>query len=104
MYVKKKSTTPVPAGTNQQGEVYPELGTFSAAGTWQDGNNPDNHSGAVSRQDADHRAEEGSGDSVGRGDKEVGTPQAPQSEQDNGVAYGKIVSYKELCRHIFGKP
>jgi hypothetical protein len=97
---KQKSTTPVPTGTDQQGEVYPELGSFSATGTWQDGNNPDNHCGADAREDANHSTEEGSGDSVGRGDKEVGTPQT----LDNGQMYGDtspaLTSTLQLNRHI----
>ena len=94
------TTTPVPTGTDQQGEVYPELGTFSATGTWQDGNNPDNHCGADAREDANHCAQASSGDSVGRRDKEVGTPQT----LDNGQMYGDtspaLTSTLQLNRHI----
>jgi hypothetical protein len=41
---------------------------------------------------------------MGHRGSEVGTPQAPQSGKDIGISYGKIVSYEELCEHIFGKP
>ena len=102
--VKTKSIAPVSEGDYIYGAVGAEIGSISTPWTWEDYYDAHHHSGAVSGQDADHRAQASSGDSVGHGDKEVGTPQAPQSEQDNGVAYGKIVSYEELCRHIFGKP
>jgi hypothetical protein len=101
---KQNTATPVPAGSDQQGEVYPELGTFSASWTGEDYNHTDDYRGAPRGENTYHSAKEGSGDSVGHGGQEVGTPQAPQSEQNNGVSYGKIVSYEELCRHIFDKP
>jgi hypothetical protein len=103
-HAKQRSTTPVSEGDYIQGAVGAELGSISTPWTWEDGNDIDNHFRTIHREDINHSTEEGSGDSVGRGVQEVGTPQAPQSEQDNGVAYGKIVSYEELCRHIFGKP
>jgi len=101
---KQNTTTPVSEGAYIQGAVGAELGSVSTPWTWEDSDHSDYHIGAVSGQDAYHSSQTSSGDSVGRRSKEVGPPQAPQSEQDNGVAYGKIVSYEELCRHIFDKP
>ena len=79
MYVKKKSTTPIPTGTDQQGEVYPQLGSISLPGFGEDSNNPDNHSGAVQGEDTDHCAKEGSGDGMGRGGNEVEAPKTFES-------------------------
>jgi hypothetical protein len=89
------TTTPVPAGSDQQVEIYPELGSFSATGTWQNSNNLDNHSGTIQRQDTDHRAQASSGDGVGYGGAEVGAPQASQGIEDDWQlhpAYGWIKS------------
>ena len=92
-HAQENTAPPVPAGDYQQGEVYPELGSFSAAGTWQDDDNPDHHCGADARQDFNYRAQESSRDSMGRGGEEVGTFKPPQGEQDHWYlhpAYGWI--------------
>jgi len=104
IHAKQKPTTPVPAGYYIPGAVGAELGSVSTPWTWEDYDHPDDYSRTIQRQDADHSPQTSSGDGMGHGSAEVGAPQAPQSEQDNGVAYGKIVSYEELCRHIFDKP
>ena len=104
LYAKKNAAPPLPKRTNLKSRIYTQHGLVSPARPGQDFNHADYHIGAVSRQDVDHSAKEGSGNSVGHRGKEVGSSQAPQSEQDNGVTYGKIVSYEELCRHIFDKP
>ena len=101
---KQNTATPVPEGAYIQGAVGAELGSVSTPWTWEDYDHPDDYSRTIQRQDADHSPQTSSGDGMGHGSAEVGAPQAPQSEQDNGVAYGKIVSYEELCRHIFDKP
>ena len=82
----------------------PKHRTLPATGTREDSYDLDHYCRTVRGDDADYRTKTRGGDSVGHRSKEVGTSQAPQSEQDNGVAYGKIVSYEELCRHIFDKP
>ena len=92
-HAKQKPATPVPAGTDQQGEFYIELGSFSSAGPWQDSDDPDDYSGAIHGEDADHSPQESSGDSVGRRGQEVATPSAPESVEDNWQlhpAYGWI--------------
>ena len=85
-HAKKKSTSPVPTGHHQQGEIYPELGPFSATGTGQDDNDSHHHCGADARKDADHRAQESSGDSVGRGGEKVGTSCLPPGLEDYGIS------------------
>ena len=102
--VNKKPATPVSEGIDSQSEHDAKRRAVLAARLGEDRNHPDNHSGTIPGEDADHRAQESSGDSMGHGDQEVGTSKPPKSEQDNGVAYGKIVSFEELCRHIFDKP
>jgi hypothetical protein len=104
MYVKKKSTTPIPTGTDQQGEVYPELGTFSAAGTWQDGNNPDNHSGAVQGQDADHRAQKSCGICVEAGGNEMETLIASYRFNSFGEPFETIEQFARSLGCVCYKP
>ena len=100
----KEQLAPVSEGDYIQGAVGAELGSVSTPWTWEDYDRTDDYSGATRGENAYHSAKEGSGDGVGCGSEEVGPPQTPQSEQDNGISYGKIVSYEELCRHLFGKP
>jgi hypothetical protein len=92
-HATKNTTPPVPAGDYQQGEIYPELGSFSATGTWEDYYDAHHYCGANARKNADHSTQASSGDSVGCRGEEVGTPQAPESEQDTwelNPAYGWI--------------
>ena len=89
--VKQNQPTPVPGTDNREGEVYPELGSFSATGTGEDSNNPDNHSGTDARQDADNSTQASSGNSMGHRDTKVGASKTFKSEQDNwylNPAYG----------------
>lgn len=57
---QQKSATRVPTTDYREGEIYPELGSFSATGTWQDDDNAHHHCGADARKDADHSAKESS--------------------------------------------
>ena len=99
--VKTKSTTPVPAGLDQQGEVYPELGAFSPSWPWQDDNDADDYRGATRGENSYHSAKEGSGNSLGRGSKEVGPPQAPTRIEDHGQPEPEIIRLEFGRRHLF---
>ncbi len=77
IHAKQKPTTPVPAGNYPEGNFDTKYGALFTAGFGQNYNHPYDHSGTVQGQDPDHRAQEGGGDGVGHGSKEVGTPSAP---------------------------
>jgi hypothetical protein len=104
LYAKENATPPVPKRTNLKSRIHSQSGIVSPSRLGKNYDHAHDYSGAVQGQDADHSPQTSGGNSMGHGSKEVGTSQAPQSEQDNGVSYGKIVSYEELCRHIFDKP
>jgi hypothetical protein len=92
-HAKEIAATSVSAGDYIAGAVGAELGSVSTPWTWEDDNDSYHHCGADARQDADYSAQASSGNSMGRGDQEVGTPQAPESQQDNWYlhpAYGWI--------------
>ena len=78
-----KSATPVSTTDYREGEVYPELGSFSAPWIGQDSNDANHNSGTDEGQDADHSTQESSGDSMGRRVPEMGTFVSLESEQDN---------------------
>jgi len=81
--VKPKPVTPLPDEDNWEGEMHPQHRTISTTGTGKDSNNADHHSGTVYRQDVNHSPETSSRDSVGHGDKEMGTSETLESVQDN---------------------
>jgi hypothetical protein len=94
-YAKENTATPVPTGDHRESEIHPELGTFSATWTREDYYDLDHYQRTVRGEDADYRTQARGGDGVGYGSAEVGTPQAPESEQDDWQlhpAYGWIKS------------
>jgi hypothetical protein len=91
---KQNTTTPVPAGLNCQGELYPELGTFSAPWTGEDDDNAHHHCGTISGEDLDHRAQASSGDGVGHRGQEVVAPVPLTRVQDYGDAYTEVVRFE----------
>jgi len=81
--VEKNSVAPVPDGTNQQGEVYPELGPFSSAGTREDSYDLDHYQRTISGEDSDYCTQTRGGDSLGYGSQEMGSSASIESEQDD---------------------
>jgi hypothetical protein len=95
IHAKEKSITSVPAGSDQQGEIYPELGSFSATGTWEDYYDLNHYQRTVRGEDSDYRTQTRGGDSVGHRSAKMGTPQAFESIEDDWQlhpAYGWIKS------------
>jgi len=80
---KPKSVAPLPDEDNWEGEMHPQHRTVSPTWIRQDGNDFDNHSGTVYGENPGDCAQESGGDSVGHGDKEMGTSETPKSVQDN---------------------
>ncbi len=83
-HVEENTTTSVSEGHYHNGRVYTQFGTIPTTGPWEDGDNVNDHSGAIRGKDTDHSTQESGRDRVGHGGKEVGTPQPPQGVQDNG--------------------
>jgi hypothetical protein len=81
--VKPKPVAPLPDEDNWEGEMHPQHRTISTTGIGKDSDNADHHSGTVYRQDVNHSPKTSSRDSVGHGDKEVGTSETLESVQDN---------------------
>ena len=80
--VKANTAAPVSTRDHIQGELYPELGSFSATWAGEDGDDSQHHCGTIQRQDTDHRAQAGSGDGMGRGGQEVGAPKTLEGFKD----------------------
>jgi len=104
LYAKPNSTPPVPKRTNLKGIHNSKPGAIPTTGAGQDDNDTHHHCGTISGEDTNHRAQTGSGDSVGRGSKEVGTSFASFSFQNYGVADTEIISIEYEIEHIPNKP
>jgi hypothetical protein len=90
---QENTASPVPTGNHREGEIYPELGTFSATGSREDYYDLDHYQRTVRGEDADYRAKTRGGDGVGYGSTEVATPKPPEGEQNDWElhpAYGWI--------------
>ena len=88
---KQNQLTSVSGTDNREGEIYPELGSFSATWIGQDSDDSYHHCGTDARQDADSSTQASSGNSVGHRDTKVGASKTFKSEQDNwylNPAYG----------------
>ena len=96
----KRTATPVSKGTNSPSEIYPELGSFSTTGPWQDSDNPDNHSGTIQGEDADHSARESSRDGMGIGVQEMGTFVTSYDIQNNGLPCAENILAEQRRRHL----
>ena len=92
---KQNTATPVSEGAYIQGAVGAELGSVSTPWTWEDSNHPDDHSGAVRRQNIDHSAKTGSGNSVGHGSKEMEASIVAKSIEDSWPAEPKIIRVRK---------
>jgi hypothetical protein len=99
-HAKEKSTTPVPTGAHIEGAVGAELGSISTPWTWEDSNDADDYRGAVQGENTYRSAKEGSGNSVGRGDKEVGTFKASKSSQDTRHPDSTVNSAEEFFERV----
>jgi hypothetical protein len=96
----KEQLAPVPAGPDQQGEVYPELGTFSSAGTREDSYDLDHYQRTIRGEDSDYRTQTRGGDSVGRGVQEVGPPSQVTRLENHGESEPEIVRLDFSRRHL----
>jgi hypothetical protein len=101
---KKKSTSSVSISNNREGQNNSEHGASTLPGFGEDRDNAYHHCGADARQDADHRTQESSGDSVGCGGQEVGTSFTITSIQIDGKPKPKISWVKRGGGHLPDKP
>ena len=103
-HAKENTTTPVPTGSDNQGEVYPELGPFSTTGFGKNGDYLDYHSRTIPGQDADYSTQTSSGDSMGHRDQEVGTFVTSYDIQNNGYPCAKVIWIADRSGYIPNKP
>jgi hypothetical protein len=100
----KKSTTPVPTGTNQQSQDESQPGTIPAAGTGEDHHDLDHYQRTVRGEDADYRTQTRGGDGVGYGVQKVGTSEVFTRVEDNGQPDAEIIRLDFGSGHLPDKP
>jgi hypothetical protein len=102
--VNERPATPVSEGTDSQSEHDAKRRALLAARLREDRNHPDNHSGTIPGQDADHRAQASSGDSVGQRGEEMGTFEILESLENFRDAYAEAAGLRPRGRRISDKP
>ncbi len=97
---QQKSTTPVSEGIDSQSEHDTKRRAVLAARLGEDRNHPDNHSRTIPGEDADHRAQESSGDSMGRGGQEVEPSIVSQSIEVTWPREPKVIWIRDRGGHL----
>lgn len=83
--------TSVSAANHRESEIYPELGTVSPTGPWENDYHLDRRRRTVSRENADHSTQESGRDGVGHGGKEVEPSITLTRIENHGDADAEIV-------------
>jgi len=96
----KIKPTPVPTGTHIAGAVGAELGSVSSPWTWENSNDANDYRGATQGENSYRSAKEGSGDSMGRGGKEMESPATPKDSQDPGDTGSTVNSVEEFFERV----
>ena len=96
----KNKPTPVPTGTDQQGQDESQPGTIPAPGTGEDYYDLDHYQRTVRGEDADYRTQTRGGDGVGYGVQKVGASEVFTRVEDNGQPDAEIIRLDFGGRHI----
>ena len=99
-HAKEKSTTPVSTGTHIAGAVGAELGSVSTPWTWEDSHDSDDYRGATQGENSYRSAKEGSGNSMGSGGKEMGTPKTFKDSQSTRHPSSTVNSAEEFFERV----
>ena len=99
-YAQQREFASVPTDIYKQRKNDSEHGPLFATGPWQDSDNPDDHSGAISGKDPDHSTQESSGDSMGGRDAEMEALIVAQSVEDRWPREPKTLWIAKRSRHL----
>ena len=101
--VKKKSTASVPTKRNRKSKNNTTHSPIHGGGTWEDSDHANDYRGATQGENSYRSAKEGSGDSMGHGGKEMGTPETPEDSQDIGNTESTVNSAREFFERVLSK-
>ena len=103
-HAQENAAPSVPTGFDPASKDNPELGSVLTTGAWQNNDDAHHHCGTISWEDANHRAQASSGDSVGCGGQEVGSFITSYDIQNNGLPCPEVIGFKPRGKRIPDKP
>jgi hypothetical protein len=101
--VRPEQLASVPKKSRKSGKDDSQLGFVFTAGPWEDSDDANDYRGAVQGENTYRSAKEGSGDSMGRRGKEMGTPTTPKDSKDIGHTESTVNSVEEFFERVHSK-
>lgn len=101
--VRPEQLASIPKKSNRAGKDNSQLGFVFTAGPWQNGDDANDYRGATQGENSYRSAKEGSGDSMGHGGKEMGTPATPKDSEDIGDTESTVNSVEEFFERVLSK-
>ena len=101
--VRPEQLTSVPKKSRKSGKDDRQLGFVFTTGPWEDGDDANDYRGATQGENSYRSAKEGSGDSMGHGGKEMGTPATPKDSKDIGDTESTVNSVEEFFERVRSK-
>lgn len=100
---KEKSATSVSTGPDQAGRVDTKPSALPTSGVRKDSNDANDYRGATQGENSYRSAKEGSGDSVGYGDAEVGASATLTHSEDLRYSESTVSSADEFFERVRSK-
>jgi hypothetical protein len=101
--VRPEQLASVPKKSRQTSKDDSQLGFIFTAGSWEDSDDANDYRGATQGENSYRSAKEGSGDSMGHGGKEMGTPTTPKDSKDTGDTSSTVNSVEEFFERVRSK-
>ena len=98
--VRPEQLASVPKKSNKTGKDDSQLGFIFTAGPWEDSDDANDYRGATQGENSYRSAKEGSGDSMGHGGKEMGTPATPKDSKDTRDTGSTVDSVEEFFERV----
>jgi hypothetical protein len=101
--VRPEQLASIPKKSRKSGKDDSQLGFVFTTGPWEDSDDANDYRGAVQGENSYRSAKEGSGDSMGHGGKEMGTPETPKDSKDIGDTESTVNSVEEFFERVRSK-
>lgn len=101
--VRPEQLASIPKKSNRAGKDNSQLGFVLTTGPWEDSDDANDYRGATQGENSYRSAKEGSGDSMGHGGKEMGTPATPKDSQDTGDTESTVNSVEEFFERVLSQ-
>jgi len=98
--VRPEQLASIPKKSNRASKDNSQLGFVSTPWTWEDSDDANDYRGATQGENSYRSAKEGSGDSMGRGGKEVGAPATLEDSQDPRDTSSTVDSTEEFFKRV----